>query len=407
MMKNELSCEVVQDLLPSYLDGLTSEVTNEKVALHLQQCEACKEVKERMEVPDIYEETQQKTDIDYLKKMRKKTKQRIAVCVTASIVAVMAAVMISVFFIGKPLKNPELIQADVSVANRQLKLTGQLKDAVKGVSDIKFENKDGIVTISLLQTQKSVFHANAFSAVYESGDVITQVWLGDRVLWDGGEAIDEEVSDLYQTRHQYVGDMVANGHTASALGIANDIGNFKNELQTGEEPYGWTLYMEQGYAEEMTTKIETQMRAYGCMLISLIDNLGEVTYHYSVEGEDNTLTVTEADADALVGQSVKELAQTPFGLQQMMKILNLTQGYIGPQFEEYTRNSDGTWKCGNQTYKYRMVLTGRENNASADGHFVVLTNNPDVTFKQVSWSIFSSSSDDWLDPEETVIVSLW
>lgn len=406
-MKNELSCEVVQDLLPSYLDGLTSEVTNEAVAFHLKQCEVCTAVKERMEVPDICEETQQETDIDYLKKMRKKTKQRIAICVAASIAAVMAAVIISVFFIGKPLKNPELIQADVSVTNRQVKLTGQLKDAAKGVSDIRFENKDGIVTISLSQTQKSVFHANTFSAAYESEDVITQVWLGDRVLWDGGESIDEEVSDLYQTRHQYVGDMVANGQTASVLGIANDIGNFKNELQTEAEPYGWTLNMEQGYAEEMTTKIETQMRAYGCMLIALIDNLSEVTYHYSVEGIDNTLTVTEADADALVGRSVKGLSQTPFGLQQLMKILNLTQGYIEPEFEEYTRNSDGTWKCGNRTYKYRLVLTGRENNAVADGHFVVLTNNPDVTFKEVSWSMFSSSSDDWLDSEETVIVSLW
>lgn len=27
-MKNDLTCEVVQDLLPSYVDGLTSDVRN-------------------------------------------------------------------------------------------------------------------------------------------------------------------------------------------------------------------------------------------------------------------------------------------------------------------------------------------------------------------------------------------
>lgn len=30
-MKNELSCEVVQDLLPSYVDCLTSDVTNQSI----------------------------------------------------------------------------------------------------------------------------------------------------------------------------------------------------------------------------------------------------------------------------------------------------------------------------------------------------------------------------------------
>ena len=30
-MKNDLTCEVVQDLLPSYVDGLTSDVSNQAV----------------------------------------------------------------------------------------------------------------------------------------------------------------------------------------------------------------------------------------------------------------------------------------------------------------------------------------------------------------------------------------
>lgn len=42
-MKNDLSCEVVQDLLPSYVDGLTCAVTTEAVEGHLSGCEACSE----------------------------------------------------------------------------------------------------------------------------------------------------------------------------------------------------------------------------------------------------------------------------------------------------------------------------------------------------------------------------
>lgn len=34
-MKNDLSCEVVQDLLPSYVGSLTSEVTNQSFEAHI------------------------------------------------------------------------------------------------------------------------------------------------------------------------------------------------------------------------------------------------------------------------------------------------------------------------------------------------------------------------------------
>ena len=39
-MKNDLSCEVVRDLLPSYIDGLTSPETSARIEAHLRDCEA-------------------------------------------------------------------------------------------------------------------------------------------------------------------------------------------------------------------------------------------------------------------------------------------------------------------------------------------------------------------------------
>ena len=71
-MKNELSCEVVQDLLPSYVDGLTSEVTNKSIESHIQNCTSCSEIFNRMKQPEISEMTMQKQDIDFLKKRGQK-----------------------------------------------------------------------------------------------------------------------------------------------------------------------------------------------------------------------------------------------------------------------------------------------------------------------------------------------
>ena len=40
-MKHDLPCAIVQDLLPNYLEGLTSEETNRSIESHLGGCSTC------------------------------------------------------------------------------------------------------------------------------------------------------------------------------------------------------------------------------------------------------------------------------------------------------------------------------------------------------------------------------
>lgn len=405
-MKNELSCEVVQDLLPSYVDGLTSEVTNQSIEAHIQNCTNCSEILNRMKQPEISELKMQKHDIDFLKKTRTKTRLYIVVVAIIAVIAVIAVVLMNAFFIGKEIDDPDLVQVEATVTNNHIVLKGNLTDSGKGIAEVRFDNEDGIVHVTVLATKKCSFHKNDFNADYDSATVISQIWLGDRILWDNGDNISEDVAKLYKTKHPYVGNMPENGDSALALGISKDIGNYTNELQTKEEPYGWKLIGEQDYASENRTKIETQMKAYASALVAVIDNLGYVTFEYTVDGEKCLLTITEKDADTLAGQSVKEMAKTPCGLQELMKILNLSDGYIGSRIVNYSQSSDGTWKCEGYDYKYRVVLKGRDANAKADGRYVVLTNDAGITYDEVSWSLLSSNSNDRLNPKETVIVEI-
>lgn len=52
-----LKCEVIQDLLPSYIDRLTSDSSNQLVERHLNECDACKVLYNDMkqELPKIDE----------------------------------------------------------------------------------------------------------------------------------------------------------------------------------------------------------------------------------------------------------------------------------------------------------------------------------------------------------------
>lgn len=73
--------------------------------------------------------------------------------------------------------------------------------------------------------------------------------------------------------------------------------------------------------------------------------------------------------------------------------------------ENYYEMRDGTWKTNGITYKYRLGLKGTMPTAVGETHFVVLTNNKDISFDEVAKSIFSSDSNDWLD--DTVIVEMY
>lgn len=77
------------------------------------------------------------------------------------------------------------------------------------------------------------------------------------------------------------------------------------------------------------------------------------------------------------------------------------------KFKDYTQKSDGTWECEGNTYKYKLEITGRMNNATCDTTFVYLSNIEEITFEQ-AWKGSGLSSDmkDYFDIEDAVLV-MW
>lgn len=70
-MEQKLTCDVVRDLLPMYVDELTSEATNELVEDHLGECKECSEILEDMRHPMEVETAPEVKDFKkYLKKSR-------------------------------------------------------------------------------------------------------------------------------------------------------------------------------------------------------------------------------------------------------------------------------------------------------------------------------------------------
>lgn len=85
-----MKCEIVRDLLPSYIDGLTSEVSNQEIEAHLKECTECRSYYEAMKsnVDTSKVELEDNEFIKVLNKIRKVTLEK-TVLVSATIICIL------------------------------------------------------------------------------------------------------------------------------------------------------------------------------------------------------------------------------------------------------------------------------------------------------------------------------
>ena len=168
-MKNELTCEVVQDLLPSYVDHLTSDVTNTAIVSHVKNCDDCRRILAAMQAPESLPEKDpaDASTIDFLKKNRQKNRNRILASV------LMVALLLSGFWGWKVYISPRSM-TDTSMMNysvtvtdsKKIQINGSLTDHSLGVSGINYTvdaDNPGIITINVRANRLSASKNNTFS----------------------------------------------------------------------------------------------------------------------------------------------------------------------------------------------------------------------------------------------------
>ena len=74
---SKISCHIIQDILPLYVDGIVSEDTKEMVEEHLRECESCRKeaeyMQERIVLPNKKEFYQKEQEM--LQKIQAQTDQ--------------------------------------------------------------------------------------------------------------------------------------------------------------------------------------------------------------------------------------------------------------------------------------------------------------------------------------------
>lgn len=306
MMKNKLPCGVIEDLLPLYIEQLTSDSTKEMIEEHIETCKKCREKLERMQEPSIYERNDEEVmEIDFLKKTKRGYRKKIGISILLVLVLCILVFLGKTFIIGKNVP-PELIVNHIDVKNNAI--TVQATSSVEDIriKSIGFQEKDGILELAYKGVRSMAKNATIpCEKIYSAKGKIKEIKVGNRIIWHNGKKISKLTSDVFNSRHDYIGDPSKNAKTMEALGVGEVLGTYENELQTKKEPYGWKITLKEPIQpNEKTMKIE-KMKAYSCVLLGVIGNLGEVTFEYSNLGKQETITITEAEATKYFGKNIK------------------------------------------------------------------------------------------------------
>lgn len=101
-------CHIVQDLLPSYIDGLVSVETENDIHQHLLECEACRALHAKLSAPiDNAASQSDQKEIDFLKKVRKNTTKKLVAGFT--VLLLIFATLTYFIAIGSPVSKKDLI----------------------------------------------------------------------------------------------------------------------------------------------------------------------------------------------------------------------------------------------------------------------------------------------------------
>lgn len=310
-MKNipELPCAIVEDLLPAYVEGLTSEETTAAVEAHLASCPACAAKRAAMGTeggPSPEEAAETAREVDYLKAVRRRSRRRVAAAILCTVLVLLLGFAAKIFVIGEPL-DPDGVA--VSAQREDDVLRVKVSSAVSGNAfwDWTVENQDGVVSITARSVLVSPLFRDGTGTVEVPLEGVTEVWLGQagtgRMIWQDDTEISADAWALYQAQTPYVGNNSAVGRVLAAVDTwYGPYIEYTISLQTDQEPYGLTIHFDDITAHMSKDSVirvtDQRMYTLAPTLLALIGNLERVQWTCALsDGTYHTQAVTLEEVD--------------------------------------------------------------------------------------------------------------
>lgn len=334
----KLPCDIIQDLLPSYADGLTSPASSKTIEAHLAECQTCAAAYAAMQTGSIEDAkgpegsgSEGFPEIDYLKKIRSTNRKRILAAVLLVLLLAGFGVWAKVYLYGSPIEDFHVL-VTTDTDSRVVKTetftdqNGETRTFSHATSETlvfncwieessglafshyKLKETDDGLDIIVYAVPFSRFHPMRTLQIKvpvgydEDGKSVDPTAVnikGD--TYSGYGLITKKAKDLYAARNPYIGDISADLRLANLLGVGEAIGSYTNKLNTQESegfeyPYSWELIFDRPWTDGYDKIYNQKMKAYAYVLLALIDNCGEIKWTYQTEdGIRYTKSINLAD----------------------------------------------------------------------------------------------------------------
>lgn len=440
-MKNNLTCEIVEDLMPSYIDGLTSEVTNKAVREHLSQCGKCNAKLDTMSEPYSEDKIEQeKQEIDFLKKNRRKNIRTKLISLLAVVLVVAVAVCTlpygeKVNFTDDQLlynlevegntfrltlipKDKDMIITEINkvvygIGSNESEYAGVTTPGDKDVTAVEVDGEKhdllekGVEVIGRKRTLFENYTKTTWEYTYED---IKTFKLEDTILWEDGEYISDITAKLfwlkpYQTKYKLLDDY------ADAIGLKNYIGAYEIKDKTKEDEL--KIHIINELMPQQAKEKESLMKKYSYVFLSMKPTINSVTFEYEIfnsDGDDKKcqVTTTRKRADKYFGDEIEKCFDDINELQKLMEMTGLTDlPYNQPDmfameadawnmiYFRILNNSDAdiqsihmNWPDGDEGMGHGIE---RDNNFISFGHSQVNPRLYDFSLEKLSENLYDES----------------
>lgn len=183
-MNKNLSCDIVKDLIPSYIDNVLSDASIQAVEEHVRECEKCAKVLADMRLPEdaVQEKLQQDREINYLKKVKRR--HRLVVCCILAVVVLLSIPAVeftrAVYF-GQVLINMDY---NMTVSEDQVVIKGEVPEG-HTVKETSFKEQDGVLNVQIICEPSAFFRQQKdVDEVYRPKNDIQKVYVNGDLIWE-------------------------------------------------------------------------------------------------------------------------------------------------------------------------------------------------------------------------------
>ncbi len=168
-MEKKKECEIVQDLLLGYIDDVLNEESKRLVEKHLIECEGCQRKLKEIKTDINETEKSQQKEIDYLKKIRRKSKIK-SLLIVLGIIILFLLMLYLIKFIKV---NDFMNKAKISLQSDNIyKETRQIVDDNKVwilkeyYKDGKYKSVDELYTEEGIKTKTTMYAEEGTDVIY-------------------------------------------------------------------------------------------------------------------------------------------------------------------------------------------------------------------------------------------------